>query len=402
MAKLAVVTEMRKMTPGDKDTVIAGVFVLAMLLAQVTLVVLARFIARAVAGGPKEVEEPVSAQVAGLAWMMSAGITHPEKAEEEEDQDDIHTPVKIRPEDEAPDSPLGPPPTPFSPSGRQSVFYSKLTTHEHQRLREFRALLNKSAREDPTLLSTPALKRFANDATLCRYLRARDWNLKRAMKMLKASLQWRKAARPEFITWDDVKKEGEEGKQYLSGRDRHGRAVLIARPGRDGGREQASHVRFLIYTLEHATWSDTAEDDLPLGAHAEHTSEKLVVLINFTGWTLATAPPMKTARETLAILQEHHPERLAVAVCYNPPWIFAVFWKAISPFIDPNTYRKIRFVNPKREKEVRRMRQMFDMSCVDEDLGGDRSNVFDARAFGDKMRVFDARKAAVLKAKARR
>ena len=63
---------------------------------------------------------------------------------------------------------------------------------------------------------------------------------------------------------------------------------------------------------------------------------------------------MKTSRETLAILQEHYPERLAVAVCYNPPWIFAVFWKAISPFIDPNTYRKIRFVNPKREKEVRR------------------------------------------------
>ena len=110
---------------------------------------------------------------------------YPRRSEEEEDQDDIHTPVKIRPEDEAPDSPLGPPPTPFSPSGRQSVFYSKLTTHEHQRLREFRALLNKSAREDPTLLSTPALKRFANDATLCRYLRARDWNLKRAMKMLK-------------------------------------------------------------------------------------------------------------------------------------------------------------------------------------------------------------------------
>ena len=371
---------------------------------------------------------------------------YPRRSEEEDDQDDVHTPVKIRPEDEAPDSPLGPPPTPFSPGGRQSVFYSKLTTHEHQRLREFRALLNKSAREDPTILSTPALKRFANDATLCRYLRARDWNLKRAMKMLKcvpgrtplapdkpkflnrddrktkksqsphthraspdpsihpsrASLQWRKVARPESITWDDVKKEGEEGKQYLAGRDRHGRAVLIARPGRDGGREQASHVRFLIYTLEHATWSDTAEEDLPLGAHAEHTGEKLVVLINFTGWTLATAPPMKTARETLAILQEHYPERLAVAVCYNPPWIFAVFWKAISPFIDPNTYRKIRFVNPKREKEVRRMRQMFDMSCVDEDLGGDRSNAFDARAFGDKMRVFDARKAAVLKAKARR
>jgi hypothetical protein len=72
MAKLVVVTEMRKMTPGDKDTVIAGLFVL--------LVVAARAIARAVSGGPKEVEEPISAQVAGLAWMRSAGITHPEKA----------------------------------------------------------------------------------------------------------------------------------------------------------------------------------------------------------------------------------------------------------------------------------------------------------------------------------
>ena len=117
--------------------------------------------------------------------MTHAPAPSTHHSDEDDEEDDLHTPVKIRPEDEAPYSPLGPPPTPFSPGGRQSVFYSKLTTHEHQRLREFRALLNKSAREDPALLSTPALKRFANDATLCRYLRARDWNLKRAMKMLK-------------------------------------------------------------------------------------------------------------------------------------------------------------------------------------------------------------------------
>lgn len=132
---------------------------------------------------------------------------YPRRSEEEDDQDDVHTPVKIRPEDEAPDSPLGPPPTPFSPGGRQSVFYSKLTTHEHQRLREFRALLNKSAREDPTILSTPALKRFANDATLCRYLRARDWNLKRAMKMLKCVPGRTPLApdEPKFLNRDDRK-----------------------------------------------------------------------------------------------------------------------------------------------------------------------------------------------------
>jgi len=62
-----------------------------------------------------------------------------------------------------------------------------------------------------------------------------------------------------------------------------------------------------------------------------------------------------------------------VAVCYNPPWIFAMFWKAISPFIDPSTYRKIRFVNPKKAKETERMSKMFDMSVIDADLGGEKA-----------------------------
>lgn len=85
-----------------------------------------------------------------------------------------------------------------------------------------------------------------------------------------------------------------------------------------------------------------------------------------------------------------------MAVCHNPPWIFAVFWKAISPFIDPATYRKIRFVNPKRAKEVSRMKQMFDMRVIDSDLGGEKDQAFDADAFAAEMRAYDQRRAAVL------
>ena len=112
-----------------------------------------------------------------------------------------------------------------------------------------------------------------------------------------------------------------------------------------------------------------------------------MILIDFTGWTIATAPPMKTSRETLSILQDHYPERLAVAVCYNAPLIFALFWKAISPFIDPETYRKIRFVNPKRKKEMRRMRKMFRMEVIDADMGGERDPRFDAAAFARAARA---------------
>lgn len=61
---------------------------------------------------------------------------------------------------------------------------------EHERLRELRGELNKAVEAQPSLLGTPALRRFASDATLCRYLRARSWKVKKAAKMLKASLEW--------------------------------------------------------------------------------------------------------------------------------------------------------------------------------------------------------------------
>ena len=121
-----------------------------------------------------------------------------------------------------------------------------------------------------------------------------------------------------------------------------------------------------------------------------------MLLIDFTGWTLATAPPMRTSRETLSILQDHFPERLAVAVCYNPPWIFAVFWKAISPFIDPETYRKIRFVNPKKEKEMHRLRRMFRMEQIERDMGGERDPAFDLAAFAAEAEAHDEHKDAAL------
>lgn len=211
-----------------------------------------------------------------------------------------------------------------------------------------------------------------------------------------ATLKWRAKTRPERITCWDCAAEAASGKQYVVGLDKENRNVVVMRPGRENTKEHAGNIRFLIYTLEKAVWRDDPASDPPLGSHVEHHTEKLTLLINFTGWTLATAPPMKTSRETLQILQDHFPERLAVAVCYNPPWIFAVFWKAISPFIDPATYRKIRFVNPKRQKEQSRMGKMFSPNDLDDDMGGARDSKFDLKKFTHQCDLYDANKTARL------
>lgn len=76
-----------------------------------------------------------------------------------------------------------------------------------------------------------------------------------------------------------------------------------------------NQIRHLVYLLENAVMN------LPEG------QEQMVWLIDFTGWSLMNSPPMKTARETANILQNHYPERLAVGFLYNPPRIFETFWR---------------------------------------------------------------------------
>jgi hypothetical protein len=61
--------------------------------------------------------------------------------------------------------------------------------------------------------------------------------------------------------------------------------------------------------------------------HLPEAQEKMVWLIDFTGWTMAHASPIKTSRETANILQNHYPERLAIGFLFNAPKVFEAFFK---------------------------------------------------------------------------
>lgn len=42
---------------------------------------------------------------------------------------------------------------------------------------------------------------------------------------------------------------------------------------------------------------------------------------------MKNAPPPRVGIQSLQILQNHYPERLALAVCYHPPWLFQIMYK---------------------------------------------------------------------------
>ncbi|XP_019058696.1 PREDICTED: random slug protein 5 [Tarenaya hassleriana] len=222
-------------------------------------------------------------------------------------------------------------------------------------------------------LSGRSLK-FCSDATLRRYLEARNWNVDKAKKMLEETLKWRATYKPEYIRWHEVAHEGETGKvSRAKFHDRSERIVLIMRPGMQNTTSAEGNIRHLVYLLENAILN------LPEGQN------QMSWLIDFTGWSLNTNVPMKTAREIIYILQNHYPDRLAVAFLYNPPRIFQAFYKAVKYFMDPRTVQKVKFVYPKEKSSVELMKTYFDIENLPQEFGGEATLAYDHEEFSRLM-----------------
>lgn len=217
-------------------------------------------------------------------------------------------------------------------------------------------------------------EKYCSDACLAKYLEARYWNVSKSRKMLEESLRWREAYRPEDIRWPDVSVEAETGKVYRANfQDREGRTVVIMRPTKENTTSQDGQVRFLVYVLENAILS------LPEG------KDKMVWLIDFTGWTMAHATPIKTARECTSILQNHYPDRLAIAFLYNPPKVFEAFYKAIKYFLDPRSIEKLNFVYQNDEESMKVLYRCIDPEVLPVDFGGKNNVVYNHEEYSKLM-----------------
>uniref|UniRef100_A0A5B6ZNT5 Putative random slug protein 5 isoform X3 n=1 Tax=Davidia involucrata TaxID=16924 RepID=A0A5B6ZNT5_DAVIN len=215
---------------------------------------------------------------------------------------------------------------------------------------------------------------FCTDACLRRYLVARNWNVDKSKKMLEETLKWRSTYKPEEIRWHEVAHEGETGKVSRANfHDRLGRTVLIMRPGMQNSTSAEGNIRHLVYLIENAILN------LPEG------QEQMSWLIDFTGWSLNTNVPIKTARDIIYILQNHYPERLAIVVLYNPPRIFAAFWKVVKYFVDTKTFQKINFVYPNNKESEEIMKSFFDVENLPSEFGGKASLKYDHEEFSRLM-----------------
>jgi len=208
-------------------------------------------------------------------------------------------------------------------------------------------------------------RKWCSDYCLCRYLRARDWDLDKAKELLIESLSWRREYKPHCITAEDVLRElKNEGKMYRNGKDKLGRSIIYMKPGLDNTtpeKEKELKVKYLVYLLEKAI----------LAMDETQGAEKIVWIIDYRNYSspmgLSSFSYLKMAKEIVDILQNHYPERLAVAFVISAPWFFSLFWKMVSPFLNDVTKNKLKIING---NDFSPIYEIIDLDELEEDYGG--------------------------------
>ncbi|KAG9458474.1 hypothetical protein H6P81_002982 [Aristolochia fimbriata] len=215
---------------------------------------------------------------------------------------------------------------------------------------------------------------FCSDASISRFLRANNWDSKKASKMLKETVKWRLAYKPHQIRWEDIAQEAETGKLYIANYiDKKGRTVIVLRPGFQSSKSRVGQIKFLVYSLENAIYSMAPSQD------------DMVWLIDFTNWNLSSSL-VKVMEETTCILKYYYPERLALTIVYNPPKVFQSFWKIVKPWLSSKATQKVRFVHSNDPGCQKIMEDLFDKEMLESALGTSYSDEFCFKAYAERMK----------------
>jgi hypothetical protein len=71
------------------------------------------------------------------------------------------------------------------------------------------------------------------------------------------------------------------------------------KPVLENTHDHDGNMKHLVYSMEKVVACGEARKGVP--------NEKIILLIDYEGFSLSSGPPMKTSKETLSILQNHYP-----------------------------------------------------------------------------------------------
>ncbi|KAK6349981.1 hypothetical protein TWF696_006235 [Orbilia brochopaga] len=184
------------------------------------------------------------------------------------------------------------------------------------------------------------------DALLLRFLRARKWDVDKALVMMVSTMHWR----GQEVYVEDIVREGELaavnngddgfmhqlriGKSYIHGTDRDNRPVCVVSVRLHRASEQSpeSLERYTVYLIETTRMLLKAPVDTAC------------ILFDMTGFGMANMD-YSPVKFMIKCFEAHYPECLGVCLVHNAPWIFQGIWKIIRGWLDPVVASKVHFTS---------------------------------------------------------
>ncbi|UNI17296.1 phosphatidylinositol transfer protein csr1 [Purpureocillium takamizusanense] len=195
------------------------------------------------------------------------------------------------------------------------------------------------------------------DALLLRFLRARKWDVEKALVMLISAMNWR---HNQMNLDDDIMKNGEAGaiedekngnasakkrgvdfmaqlrmgKSFLHGTDKEGRPICIVRVRLHKPGEQSSESleRYTVFIIETAR--------LVL----EPPVDTATIIFDMSDFTLSNMD-YQPVKFMVQCFEANYPESLGAVLVHNAPWVFQGIWKIIRGWLDPVVAAKVHFTN---------------------------------------------------------
>lgn len=207
-------------------------------------------------------------------------------------------------------------------------FPEYLTVDQEKNLKELKeTLLRQNVFSKRTLMP---------DQHLLRFLRARDFNVKKTFDMLVNDLEWRRAFEGVTFRQSDFPqlfKFANTGALYRAGYDVEGRPVIVTNLARLFPREITDLSEIPRFWVAYVHFLNSECDKAGV---TDYTA-----IADLAGFSPSKNFSLAMTKILIDILQNFYPERLAYALVLHTPMAFRMLWNMIAPFLEERTKAKV-------------------------------------------------------------
>jgi len=175
---------------------------------------------------------------------------------------------------------------------------------------------------------------------ILRFLRARDFKIKKTIKMIDQNIKWRASFHPREISTQQLQSFNQLHTVRIAGHDKDRRPVIYFTLDVFRAISPEIRLRYLSHVMESVTSS------------MDPNVESITWVCDFSAYGSKgdSREERSALQQALSALMDYYPERLGESLTINAPWYLEYLYKISRPFLAAATRNKFHFVKGDTKK----------------------------------------------------